>query len=154
MSETPVNCQSAHTVAGASLHVIHCDLGLFGGHPSSSVCARCQDRKPIDPDKPAVLVEVNVVKRMPAASALSPEQHRDAVEAAEKAMAIPRSDWPLAVKALAAFSGPQDKGIGDVVERHLGVVGEAWKAMYEKLTNQKCGCEDRKRKLNLLYPLP
>lgn len=150
---TLVNCIHAQPLPNGKAAGVQCILGLNGGRPSLGVCRRCDKRQPIDPDRPAVLVEVAVVKRMPPPVVMTPEQHRAAVEAAEKAMAVPRDQWPLAVKVLAALAGPLDKGIGDIVERKLGIVGEAWKSAYETLVGTPCGCGDRKRKLNLLYPL-
>lgn len=155
--QTLVNCIHAAPDPQGNPNGVQCGLGLNGGRPSLGVCGNCppDKRKPIDPEKPALPAQPPPIpRRMPAVVVTTPEQQRVAVEAAQKAMAVPRDQWPLSVKALAPFAGPLDKGIGDVVERHLGVAGEAWKAMYTKLTGSTCGCEDRKRKLNLLYPIP
>ncbi len=68
---------------------------------------------------------------------------------------IPRKDWPLWAKALAQFSKPEDKGIGDVVRRIIGEENsEAFKKWFKATTGKDCGCAGRHRRLNIEYPLP
>ncbi len=67
---------------------------------------------------------------------------------------IPRKDWPLWAKALAQFSKPEDKGIGDVVARTIGAENsEAFKTWYKATLGKECGCNGRQKLWNIKYPL-
>jgi len=65
---------------------------------------------------------------------------------------VPRENWPAAVNALAMLAKPQDRGIGDVIARNLGFVGEAFKAAAKRL-GVDCGCDARRDRFNVMYPL-
>jgi hypothetical protein len=68
---------------------------------------------------------------------------------------IPFAEWPRYAKRLARRAVPTDRGIGDVVQRLAAKVGgERFKRIYKKITGKKCGCTDRQKRLNELYPLP
>jgi hypothetical protein len=60
---TLVNCIHAQPLPNGNTAGVQCGLGLNGGRPSLGVCRGCDKRQPIDSDRPAVLVEVNVGKR-------------------------------------------------------------------------------------------
>ncbi len=67
---------------------------------------------------------------------------------------IQRKDWPLWAKALAQFSKPEDKGIGDVVRRMIGEENsDAFKKWFKATTGKDCGCTGRQRRWNIEYPL-
>ncbi len=67
---------------------------------------------------------------------------------------VPRKDWPLWAKALAQFSKPEDKGIGDVVRRMIGEENsETFKKWFKATTGKDCGCTGRQRRWNIEYPL-
>lgn len=62
--------------------------------------------------------------------------------------------WPLWARTLSTFKKPEDKGLGDVVERLAKETGvDEIAKIYEKITNKNCGCKERKENLNLTYPL-
>jgi len=64
---------------------------------------------------------------------------------------IPRSVWPSWAKAVALKSLPSDIGVGSTIERELGRVGVAFKAVLATL-GVPCGCADRRDEWNALYP--
>ncbi len=64
----------------------------------------------------------------------------------------PRTSWPLAARLLAWLMIPEDKGLGDTIERKLGTGGEIMKKWYRKVIGRECGCGSRKDKLNVLFP--
>jgi hypothetical protein len=67
---------------------------------------------------------------------------------------IPRDQWPLAVKGIALLARPEDRGIGDTVERMARLAGGKTLAQwYKELTGRDCGCANRKERLNRMYPL-
>ncbi len=67
---------------------------------------------------------------------------------------LPRKDWPLWAKALAAFSKPEDKGLGDIVARMIGAENSAaFKTWYKTTFGKSCGCTGRQAYLNRTYPL-
>ncbi len=67
---------------------------------------------------------------------------------------IPRKEWPLWAKALAQFSKPEDKGIGDVAARMIGAENsEAFKLWFKATFGKDCGCTGRQARYNLQYPL-
>jgi hypothetical protein len=67
---------------------------------------------------------------------------------------IPFEQWSIAYKALAAFSKPDDIGIGDIIERQIGHIGgDQFKSWYKTIFKKDCGCHVRKCKLNQQYPL-
>ena len=67
---------------------------------------------------------------------------------------LPREEWPLWAFALALLSNPEDRGLGDVIERTIGPIGgDKFKIWHEKIFRKKCGCEARKDKWNLRWPL-
>ncbi len=62
--------------------------------------------------------------------------------------------WPLWAKALKQLATPQDKGIGDVVERTIGNENSAkFKAWHLATFGRPCGCNGRQNLWNQKYPL-
>ena len=62
--------------------------------------------------------------------------------------------WPTTAKMLASLARPEDRGLGDVVQRVAGKFGgERFKQMYKQLTGRDCNCSSRQEKLNKLFPL-
>ncbi len=77
-----------------------------------------------------------------------------AARAGQAALAIPKDEWPLAVKAVAMLARPEDRGVGDIVERMANLAGgKALAQWYKELTGSDCGCANRKDRLNRMYPL-
>lgn len=64
---------------------------------------------------------------------------------------LPRSQWPDSIAAIADYREPEDKGIGDTIERGLSTMGLAFKAM-AKLAWGGCKCDARRASLNAIYP--
>lgn len=65
----------------------------------------------------------------------------------------PKEEWPTWVKLAALEKNDSDKGVGDTIARCIGAIGgNLYKAWYEKVTGQKCGCAERQEALNLKYP--
>lgn len=65
------------------------------------------------------------------------------------------NEWPVWAKALKAVSKPEDKGLGDVVERIIGHENsDKFKSWYQKTFGKPCNCNGRKAWLNRTYPLP
>jgi hypothetical protein len=68
--------------------------------------------------------------------------------------AILHEQWPLAFQLLAKAAKPQDKGLGDIIERVVGPIGGLkFKLWFKRITGRDCGCGARMEKLNALYPL-
>jgi hypothetical protein len=66
---------------------------------------------------------------------------------------LPQEQWPLWIKTAALEKNDSDKGVGDTLARCIGAIGgNLYKAWYEKITGQKCGCSERQELLNLKYP--
>jgi hypothetical protein len=62
--------------------------------------------------------------------------------------------WPPAFQLLAKAAKPEDKGLGDIIDRVVGPVGGVkFKLWFKHITRRDCGCSARKQKLNELYPL-
>lgn len=68
------------------------------------------------------------------------------------AKAIPPDKWPAWAKAVGSQRDQIDAGVGDTIERLAGAAGRTFKAMFKKLTGQPCGCADRRKLFNRLYP--
>ncbi len=67
---------------------------------------------------------------------------------------VPRDQWPMWAKALAQFSKPDDKGIGDVAARVIGAENSlAFKTWFKATFNRDCGCNGRQKLWNQKYPL-
>lgn len=67
--------------------------------------------------------------------------------------AVPKSRWPLVVRAIAKLSSKTDAGVGDTIQRHLERFGaDAMKRLYTRITGHDCGCDSRRARLNGLYP--
>ena len=64
---------------------------------------------------------------------------------------VPHADWPRWALWAEEFAGPGDNGVGDTIQRQLGIVGEAFKASL-KMMGVECGCETRRESFNILYP--
>jgi hypothetical protein len=66
---------------------------------------------------------------------------------------VPRQDWPMWAKMIAAKARPEDRGVGDTIERTLGPVGgDAFKRWYQDIFGRSCGCGTRRDLFNLQYP--
>jgi hypothetical protein len=66
---------------------------------------------------------------------------------------VPRNEWPRCVKAVATLARPQDKGIGDTVQRITAKFGgEAFKRAYRRIMAEDCGCTTRQTRMNNRYP--
>jgi len=67
---------------------------------------------------------------------------------------IPYEDWPAPFKALIPFAIPQDVGLGDTIERHVGPIGgRLFAKWFFETFNRSCGCDTRREKWNIQYPL-
>jgi hypothetical protein len=67
---------------------------------------------------------------------------------------IPFEQWPLAYQKLIEWAEPGDIGIGDIIERKIAQIGGTeFKKRFKGIFGRDCGCEARKEKLNLLYPI-
>ena len=67
---------------------------------------------------------------------------------------VPKRSWPLILLPMKLLAKPEDKGLGDIVERTIGPVGgNAYKIWYKATFGKECGCTKRKDNLNLRYPL-
>jgi hypothetical protein len=67
----------------------------------------------------------------------------------------PPKPWPRWARWLAQKRIVADQGVGDTLARLLDPRGgKTWKRWYQALTGHPCGCEDRQRRLNLLFPYP
>lgn len=67
------------------------------------------------------------------------------------ASSTPRAEWPLWASKVAEWAEPPDKGVGDTIQRKLGVCGEAFKATL-KVLGVECGCAARQSEWNAKYP--
>ncbi len=84
-----------------------------------------------------------------------PENNSYRASAWENNKSIPSHQWPPWAKALACFSKPEDKGIGDVVARIIGNENSVkFKAWHLATFGKPCGCSGRQRGLNIKYVLP
>lgn len=67
--------------------------------------------------------------------------------------AIPRQDWPIWAKAIALTASAADQGIGDTVARTIGQpASDAFKKWYRTIFGKDCGCTERQKTWNALYP--
>ncbi len=83
-----------------------------------------------------------------------PENNSYRASAWEDDKPIPRDRWPMWTKALAQFSKPEDKGIGDVAARMIGGENSAkFKAWHLATFGRPCGCNGRQKLWNTKYPL-
>jgi len=65
--------------------------------------------------------------------------------------AVAAEQWPAWANLVAARATPADIGVGSTIERELGRVGVAFKAVLATL-GVPCGCADRRDEWNALYP--
>lgn len=92
--------------------------------------------------------------RKAGAGTAKPENNSYRASAWHDSKPIPRDQWPIWAKALAQFSKPEDKGIGDVVARMIGDESSAkFKAWYLATLGRPCGCNGRQKLWNQEYPL-
>jgi hypothetical protein len=98
----------------------------------------------------AVAVIPKVATNSPVATAAAPPTP----PVARPPAAVPRSEWPVAVQALARLARDGDRGIGDIAHRVAAASGaEGLARLFTSLTGRACGCSDRQARLNELYPL-
>jgi hypothetical protein len=65
----------------------------------------------------------------------------------------PPKPWPLFARGLRLLRANGDAGIGDTVARNLHRLGaDAMVKLYARLVGRDCGCEDRRQRLNQLFP--
>jgi len=64
---------------------------------------------------------------------------------------IPRDKWPTWASLIAKQAEEGDQGVGDTVKRLTGKPGEWFKAVMAAV-KLPCGCTDRQRHWNALYP--
>jgi hypothetical protein len=70
-----------------------------------------------------------------------------------KAAAVPRSQWPLAARAIAKLARAQDRGVGDTIARIIDPMGgKLYKRWHKRLMGRPCGCNDEQARLNAIYP--
>jgi hypothetical protein len=78
-------------------------------------------------------------------SAVRPSRHSP--------VAVPRSQWPLAARAIAKLARTEDRGVGDTIARIIDPAGGALlKRWYKRIVGNECGCADRQARLNAIYP--
>ena len=67
---------------------------------------------------------------------------------------LPENEWSWVVRIIARKRKPEDKGLGDTLEREIGYLGgNTYKRWYKKLMpNGDCGCARRQIILNIRYP--
>jgi hypothetical protein len=62
--------------------------------------------------------------------------------------------WPLLLRPMKLLAAPEDRGLGDIVERTVGPIGgDAFKAWHQTLFGRSCGCVERREAWNVRYPL-
>jgi hypothetical protein len=106
-----------------------CAINLYGGRPSLGTCQQCPSK-------------------VPAAAPTT------AARPARESVAITPKSWPLFARTLAKLATPEDRGLGDVVQRQAAKLGgDTFKKLYRQLTGSDCGCRDRQAKLNQRFPL-
>lgn len=67
---------------------------------------------------------------------------------------LPRHQWPLWAQSLAALAKPNEKGVGDVVERLIGKsTSSDFQNWYARIFGKPCNCQRRHDEWNKLYPL-
>lgn len=64
---------------------------------------------------------------------------------------MPQRPWPAWADRIGRLRRPGEAGVGDTVERLLGRAGTVTKAVLARF-GIPCGCGDRKRTWNALYP--
>lgn len=80
---------------------------------------------------------------------LSPEAYADLVAKYQP----PAQNWPAWTLVVSLFAAPEDRGIGDTIARIIGPAGgNAFKRWYKKTFSKSCGCSERQKTLNRLYP--
>lgn len=63
-------------------------------------------------------------------------------------------EWPLLLKPLKLLAKNGEAGLGDIIERLIGVENsEAFKHWFKEYFKSDCGCLARKQWLNRKYPL-
>ena len=121
-----------------------CGLKLYGGKPSHGTCVRCEHNTDRAWHEKQVQVMLTV-GAPPIRPSIAPQT---------PVAAIPRAEWPMWAKGLAVLAKPEDKGIGDTVERLAKVAGA--KSLVEFAKDKglpDCGCADRKARWNQQYPM-
>ena len=68
---------------------------------------------------------------------------------------IPFDQWPRRILWLYKRRHEADTGIGDTLARILAAKGaDVFKRAFRAITGKDCGCADRQKRLNALYPYP
>lgn len=66
----------------------------------------------------------------------------------------PDYEWPLLLRPLKWTARPQERGMGDIVERLIGAdTSETFKRWWAENFKSDCGCNARKEWLNRRFPL-
>ena len=86
--------------------------------------------------------------------ALADQKSSDTLKGGHQAPPSPRQ-WPLWAEPLKLFAQPGDTGLGDIIARKIGTKrSAAFKAWFKEKFNRDCGCTNRQRWLNQMFPLP
>lgn len=64
---------------------------------------------------------------------------------------VPSDKWPSWANWVAGQKAEPDRGVGDTIERMLGIGGKIFQASM-KLIGVPCGCNARKAEWNIKYP--
>jgi hypothetical protein len=103
--------------------------------PSYGVCRHCDRRLPIE-------------GWTGPADGIAPAR-----PAARRTQAVPRDQWPLAVRVIARLAKPDERGIGQTLTRLIGMAGgEQYKRLMKRI-GVDCGCAARAANLDAMYPL-
>jgi hypothetical protein len=63
-------------------------------------------------------------------------------------------NWPLLLMPFKLLAKPEDRGLGDIVERAVGKIGgDEYKAWHMKFFGKPCSCTERQDNLNRDFPL-
>jgi len=63
-------------------------------------------------------------------------------------------DWPLLLRPFKLLAKPEDRGLGDIIERVIGPIGgDAYKSWHQNIFGKPCSCTERQESLNRDYPL-
>ncbi len=67
---------------------------------------------------------------------------------------ITAGSWPSVLLPMKLLAKPEDKGLGDIIERTIGPMGgDAFKKWYKIIFGRECGCNARREDWNVRWPL-
>jgi hypothetical protein len=103
---------------------------------------------------PKVLL-ANQPQTLPHEATIPQEGKYIVVREKPRPLPTPIEEWPWLARMVARLRTDSDLGLGDTVERHLELLGAGgMKVAYKRITGKDCGCGDRKKKLNEMFPYP